>query len=94
MLLKHYSLRITRANDFSRILEPTYHFEGSHVSMFSSRAEWSCVVPRGWRLFYKLRVLQAVLACAVLHCPTLPTIPEKLWILQEKQMLVIQVENE
>jgi len=48
----------------------------------------------GWRLFYKLGVPQVVLACAVLHCPTLPAIPEKLWILQEKQTLVSQVENE
>jgi len=83
-----------KANGASRVPEPTYHFQGSHVCMSSSRAEWSCGVPRGWRLFYKLRMPQVVLACAVLHCPTLPAIPEKLWILQEKQTLVSQVENE
>jgi hypothetical protein len=48
----------------------------------------------GWRLFYKLRAPRVVLACAVLHCPTLSAIPEKPWIFQEKQTLVSQVENE
>jgi hypothetical protein len=49
---------------------------------------------QGWRLFYKLRGPQVVLVCAVLHCPTLLAIPEKLWILYEKQTLFSQVENE